>query len=233
MIREAIILAGGLGTRLRSVVPELPKCMAPVLAKPFIGYVIDYLYRQGVLRFIFSLGYKSELLQQYLNTQYSNLDIVFCTEPEPLGTGGAVKLALQLVQGTDVFVLNGDTFFKISMFKLALFHKMQGSDCTLSLKPMKNFSRYGVVEIRYDNSIKAFKEKSFYEEGLISGGTYAVNIQRFLSESLPRKFSFEQDYLEKYVKKRELFALVQDEYFIDIGIPEDYERAQTELISHV
>ena len=213
--------------------PELPKCMAPVLAKPFIGYVIDYLYRQGVLRFIVSLGYKAEVLQQYLNTQYSNLDIVYCVEPEPLGTGGAIRLACSMVQGTDVFVLNGDTLFKANLFKLASFHKMQGSDCTLSLKPMKNFDRYGVVELRYDNSIKAFKEKSVFEEGLINGGIYALHAQSFMSKPFPEKFSFEKEYLEKYVRKTELFGLVQDEYFIDIGIPEDYERAQTELISQL
>ncbi len=207
--------------------------MAPVLAKPFIGYVIDYLYRQGILRFIFSLGYKAELLQQYLNTQYSNLDIVFSVESEPLGTGGAVKLASTLVQGTDAFVVNGDTFFKINMFKLAAFHKMQGSDCTLALKPMESFDRYGVVELRYDNTVKGFREKTYYEEGLINGGIYALRTGKFQKEPLPAAFSIEKDYLEKYVRKREFFGLIEDEYFIDIGVPEDYERAQTELIQYL
>lgn len=233
MIREAIILAGGLGTRLRSAVPELPKCMAPVLAKPFIGYVIDYLYSQGVLRFIFSLGYKADLLKQYLNTQYSNLDIVFSVEPEPLGTGGAVKLACPLVKAGNTFVLNGDTFFKINVSALASFHAMQGADCTLSLKPMRNFNRYGVVELHPDYLIKAFKEESFYDEGLINGGVYVLDVQKFMAEPLPLKFSFEKDYLESYVGKAELYGLIQNQYFIDIGLPEDYERAQTELILHL
>lgn len=233
MIREAIILAGGLGTRLRAAVPELPKCMAPVLAKPFIGYVVDYLYKQGVLRFIFSLGYKSELLQQYLNTQYSNLDIVFSVEEEPLGTGGAVRLACPLVQGEDVFVLNGDTFFKIDLFKLALFHKAQGADCTLSLKHLKNFDRYGAVELGKEGRVKAFHEKCFYKEGLINGGIYALNVRHFGSVPFPRKFSFETAFLESAAGNPGLFGLVQDGYFIDIGIPEDYERAQTELILHL
>ena len=232
MIREAIILAGGLGTRLRDAVPELPKCMAPVLAKPFIGYVIDYLYKQGVLRFIFSLGYKSELLEQYLNTQYSNLDIVFSVEEEPLGTGGAIRLACPLVKGTDVFVLNGDTFFKIDFSRLASFHEAQAAGCTLSLKHLKNFDRYGAVELSNDGRVKAFREKSFYQEGLINGGIYALNVEHFGSIPLPPKFSFETAFLERQAGQG-LYGLVQDGYFIDIGIPEDYERAQTELIMHL
>src|ERR1700712_3237435 len=93
MIEEAIILAGGLGTRLREAVPDLPKCMAPILAKPFIGYLVEYLQQQGIQKFIFSLGYKSNIVEQYLRTQYGNLDIQFSVENEPLGTGGAIKLA--------------------------------------------------------------------------------------------------------------------------------------------
>ena len=93
MAKEAIILAGGLGTRLREAVPDLPKCMAPILAKPFIGYLIDYLQAQGVDTFIFCLGYKHEVIQQYLNTQYGHLNIVYSIEDEPLGTGGAIRLA--------------------------------------------------------------------------------------------------------------------------------------------
>jgi D-glycero-alpha-D-manno-heptose 1-phosphate guanylyltransferase len=112
---------------------------------------------------------------------------------------------------------------------LAGFHTLSGSNCTLSLKPMENFDRYGVVEIDEDLSIKSFKEKQFYAEGLINGGVYALHKNKFLEEDFPEKFSFEKDYLETYYAKKRMFGIVQDEYFIDIGIPEDYERAQVEL----
>ncbi len=117
---------------------------------------------------------------------------------------------------------------------LGKFHAEKKSACTLALKPMKDFDRYGVVELNEDSSVRSFKEKQFYQSGLINGGVYALNVASFLKEDLPEKFSFEKDYLEKNVNsfnqaQPKLYGSVQDEYFIDIGIPEDYERAQTEL----
>jgi D-glycero-alpha-D-manno-heptose 1-phosphate guanylyltransferase len=228
-ITEAIILAGGLGTRLRSAVPDLPKCMAPVAGKPFISYVIDHYLQEGIERFIFSLGYKHEIVEEYLMAHYSHLSLAFVVEEEPLGTGGAIKLAAAEVTGKTALVLNGDTIFRIRLKKLAPFHHMCGADCTLSLKPMKDFDRYGVVELNPDYSINSFKEKQFYSQGLINGGVYALNTGKFLKEDLPEKFSFEKEYLEKLFAQRRMYGVIQDEYFIDIGIPEDYEKAQTDL----
>ncbi|MEO6001349.1 MAG: nucleotidyltransferase family protein [Chitinophagaceae bacterium] len=233
MIKEAIILAGGLGTRLREAVPDLPKCMAPVLAKPFIGYLIDYLLQQGIEKFIFSLGYKSNIIKQYLQTQYADYAITYSIEEEPIGTGGAVRLACKKASEKTVLVLNGDTFFKVDLQKLASFHDLCGAHCTLSLKPMRNFSRYGLVELNIDYSIKSFKENQYYEEGLINGGVYALHAEKFLQEELPDKFSFEKNYLEKFAGSRRFYGIIQDDYFIDIGIPEDFERAQTELIINI
>ena len=227
-IREAIILAGGLGTRLRTAVPDLPKCMAPVAGKPFIHYVIDYFLKQGVESFILSLGYKHEVIEEYLRTSM-RLNATFSIEEEPLGTGGAIMLASKKTKEKTVIALNGDTLFKVDLNKLVPFHHMCGADCTLSLKPMKNFERYGVVELNKDYSISAFREKQYYEAGLINGGVYALNVQKFQQEELPEKFSFEKDYLESLYSKRRMYGVVQNEYFIDIGIPEDYERAQVEL----
>ncbi len=229
MIKEAIILAGGLGTRLRSVVSDLPKCMAPVAGKPFLYFVIEHLLNQGVNTFIFSVGYKSEMIIDYVNEQYPDLNKQFSIESEPLGTGGAVKLACSLVTEKDVLILNGDTLFKIDVEWVLNFHTSCDADCTLSLKPMNNFDRYGVVELNDDASIASFQEKQQYESGLINGGVYALNVERFMQEDLPQKFSFEKDYLEMYFDKRKMFGITQDEYFIDIGIPEDFEKAQVEL----
>ncbi len=226
---EAIILAGGLGTRLRSVVADFPKCMAPVSGKPFLFFVIEHLKNQGVDKFIFSLGYKSEMIIAYIDDQYPTLNKQYSIEEEPLGTGGAIKLACSLVSEKNVLILNGDTLFKVNVNGLSAFHNTSGADCTLSLKPMHDFDRYGVVEMNNDQSISSFKEKKQYKNGLINGGVYALNITGFLQEELPQKFSFEKDYLEQYFNKRKMFGIVQDEYFIDIGIPEDYEKAQKEL----
>ena len=231
MIKETIILAGGLGTRLRSVVSDLPKCMAPVGGKPFLYYVIAHLQKEGIQNFIFSVGYKNEIIINFIKKEFSNIDFQFSIEEEPLGTGGAIRLSCKKTSDHNILVCNGDTLFKIDLQKLSNSHLQHNADCTLSLKPMNNFERYGVVELNDDASIKSFKEKQFYQAGFINGGVYALNARNFMKENLPEKFSFEKDYLEKYVGKRKIYAVIQDEYFIDIGIPEDYERAGKELLS--
>ena len=229
MISEAIILAGGLGTRLKTAVPDLPKCMAPINGKPFIAYVIEYLQGQGIEQFIFALGYQHEMFESFLALKLTSKNFQLSVEAEPLGTGGAVKLACTKASEKNILVVNGDTLFKADITKLAPFHAMCGADCTLSLKPMQNFSRYGVVELNKDYSINNFKEKQQYEQGLINAGLYVLNTGKFLKEDLPDKFSFEKDYLEKYYRERRMYGVIQDEYFIDIGVPEDYEKAKQEL----
>ncbi|MBV9962551.1 MAG: nucleotidyltransferase family protein [Parafilimonas sp.] len=224
-----IILAGGLGTRLRSVVSDLPKCMAPVNGKPFLDYVINYFQQQCINNIIFSLGYKHEVIEEHISSHFSHLTFHFSIEEEPLGTGGAIKKACSLVNSKNVFVTNGDTLFKANTSALQNFHQQKKADCTLALKPMKNFDRYGVIELNEDDSIKSFNEKKYYEQGLINGGLYMLNVESFLKESFPEKFSFETAYLEKYYNQHKMFGLIQDEYFIDIGIPEDYAKAAKEL----
>ena len=233
MIQEAIILAGGLGTRLRSAVPDMPKCMAPVAGKPFIAYVIDYCRSQGIERFIFSLGYKHELISEFIASAYPGLACRRVIEEEPLGTGGAIKKACEKAAGQNVLALNGDTFFKADIQSLNKFHQDNGADCTLTLKPMINSDRYGIVEIGPDHSIRSFKEKQFYANSLINGGVYLLNAQRFLEEDLPQKFSFEKDYLEALFAERKIYGFIQDAYFIDIGIPEDFRKAQRELPANI
>jgi D-glycero-alpha-D-manno-heptose 1-phosphate guanylyltransferase len=227
-----IILAGGLGTRLRSVVADLPKCMAPVNGKPFLDYGINYFLQKGITDFIFSLGYMHEIIYDHLNqltSDHSPLSFQYSLEEEPLGTGGAIKKACSLATSKNIFITNGDTLFKADTSALQKFHEQKNADCTLTLKPMENFDRYGVVELNEDDSIKSFREKNFYEQGLINGGLYMLNVENFLSGSFPEKFSFETAYLERFYTQHKMYGLVQDEYFIDIGIPEDYARAQKEL----
>lgn len=229
MISEAIILAGGLGTRLRSAVPDLPKCMAPVAGRPFLSYIIDYYLQQGITKFIFSLGYKHEIIETFVAEQYPSLSYMCSIEDEPLGTGGAIRMASALCSTANVLIANGDTFFAANINLLADFHKTSNAACTLILKPMHNSDRYGVVETDDAGRITSFKEKQWYAESLINGGVYALNVAAFSARPFPQKFSFENDYLEKVVHEKQIFGVVQDGYFIDIGIPADYNRAQIEL----
>lgn len=228
-IKEAIILAGGLGTRLRSAVPDLPKCMAPVGGRPFIGYITEYYRRAGIERFIFALGYKSAAFDEFFGEYFPDGGYVLSLEDSPLGTGGAIRKACAAAREKTVLILNGDTFFRIDPGALSDFHAAHDADCSLCLKPMRDFDRFGVVELAADGRVRLFREKRYYAEGLINGGVYALNRDRFLQEEAPAVFSFEKDYLEKMPASRRFFGLIQDNYFIDIGIPEDYRLVQTAI----
>ena len=226
---QAIILAGGFGTRLRTVVSDLPKCMAPVAGKPFLYYVIDHLQKQGVKKFIFSLGYMSETIQIFLQENYPILDYQLSIEEEPLGTGGAIYKACTMATEPTVLALNGDTLFSINVQQILELHNNKQSSFTICLKPMQQFDRYGLVKMDANNCITSFEEKKWNDEGLINGGVYAVDRTKFLAQPFAEKFSIEKDYLELLVGEGNFYGLIQDAYFIDIGIPEDFERAQTEI----
>jgi D-glycero-alpha-D-manno-heptose 1-phosphate guanylyltransferase len=229
MIKEAIILAGGLGTRLKETVPDLPKCMAPVAGRPFLFYVINYLRSQGIEKFIFSLGHMHEIIEEYLDNNFPTLNYQCSIENEPLGTGGAILLASAKATDKHVVVANGDTLYKANLHDPAIFHLHHMAECTLLLKPMTNFDRYGVVEVNEEKLVTSFKEKQFYQKGDINGGLYLLDAGRFMDEEFPGKFSFEKDYLEKFYTRRRIYGITDDSYFIDIGIPEDFNKAQTEL----
>jgi len=229
LIKEAIILAGGLGTRLRDTVPDMPKCMAPVAELPFLTYVIRHLLSQGIERFIFSVGYRYEVIEEFIKNQFPYITCVFTRETSPLGTGGAIRFALTETNERDILIVNGDTLFKIDVDDLYDGHMKNQAECTLALKPMFKVDRYGVVDRDDDGRITRFKEKEFFESGNINGGVYLLNKAGFLKKNFPDVFSFEKDYLEQYVSSTVLLGNIQDKYFIDIGVPSDYERAQSEL----
>ena len=226
MIKTAIILAGGLGTRLRSAVADLPKCMAPVNGIPFLNFIITYLKDEGIENFIFSLGYKSEAVINFVDLNYPELQKMYVVEDKQLGTGGAIKEACKWVTEKNVIVVNGDTLFNISLNNLSALHNEHNADCSIALKHMENFDRYGVVEIDDRYQIKAFKEKQFCTKGSINGGVYALAISSIVDEAFPEVFSFEKEYLEKNTSIKNLYGIVNNGYFIDIGIPEDYQRFQ-------
>lgn len=229
---DCIILAGGLGTRLRSVVSEVPKCMAPVCNQPFIFYILSYLERyKNIDKVILSLGYKHEVLTTWLAKQNFPFDILYSIEDEPLGTGGAIKKALQHATSEEIVIMNGDTFFDVNLNLLLEQHRKAQSKLSIALKPMQEFDRYGDVVIDNNNRIIAFNEKRYCKQGQINGGIYIINKNFKLLDTLPDKFSFETEVLQLQAKKGTLFGFVHNGYFIDIGIPEDYQKANTEFQS--
>lgn len=230
----AIVLAGGLGTRLRSVISDLPKPMAPVNGKPFLHYLFLYLHRQGVTDVVLSVGYKHETIRDYFGEVYDRIRIRYAVEEEPLGTGGGIAQAMSMLD-SDAIVLNGDTFFDINLATLYKFHQRHDADISLALKRMYDFDRYGTVDIGNQDRVLQFQEKQHRSEGLINGGVYILNRDLFQKTAeledgeLPRKFSFEKDILEKHLLPLHYHGCEFDNYFIDIGIPEDYSRVQEDF----
>jgi len=226
LISEAVILAGGFGTRFLTVVKDIPKPMAAVSGKPFLGYILDFCIAQGIQKVILAVGYKYEVIQDYFGSNYQGIDIEYAIENEPLGTGGAIKNALQHCKTLQVLILNGDSFLEMSLVDMNNLHETSKSKFTLVLKPMKNFERYGAVEIDKNDVVVAFKEKEPKNDGLINAGIYIIDKGAFMQLPLPEKFSFETDFLMPYLEKWQFKGFVATGMFIDIGIPEDYEKAQ-------
>jgi D-glycero-alpha-D-manno-heptose 1-phosphate guanylyltransferase len=231
-LTEVIVLAGGLGTRLRSVVKDIPKPMADISGRPFLEYVFNYLQPQGVTRIILAVGYRYELIEQHFGTHYKGMEIVYAVENTPLGTGGAIRLALRHATTKNVGVLNGDTLFTTDLQKLYTFHCEKKASLSLAVCEMHDFDRYGTIELE-GHYIKAFREKKAVEKGYINAGVYIIEQKLLEQAHLAEKFSFEKEILEKYYQtnpeKMLAYLVSPSPYFIDIGIPTDYEKAQTEL----
>jgi len=228
MIREAIVLAGGFGTRLQQVVSAVPKPMAPVAGKPFLQYMLDYLISHKVNHAVLAVGYLHETIINFFGDKYESLDITYSIESNPLGTGGGILQACNYVNGNNVFVINGDTFFDVDLVELSALHEHHHALLTVALKKMKRFDRYGTVDLDANGRISGFVEKKYLDEGLINGGIYCLNKKIFHTE-LPAVFSFEKEILEKEIVNRKIYGLLSEGYFIDIGIPEDFARAQDEF----
>jgi D-glycero-alpha-D-manno-heptose 1-phosphate guanylyltransferase len=230
---EAIILAGGLGTRLQSVLKDVPKPMADIHGKPFLWYLLVFLQKGGVTKVILSVGYKQAFIKEYFKDSFLGMKIVYSSEDTPLGTGGAIKKALAFTTEKEVLVLNGDTFFNFNLVELYEKHNSQSSKITLGLKPMQNFDRYGSVEVT-DSVVTMFEEKKFKDHGLINAGAYLMDRDIFSTLDVGEEtFSFEKDYLEKYLSRLKPAAYLCDGYFVDIGIPEDYEKAKKEINDYI
>lgn len=226
---EAIILAGGFGTRLRHVVKNLPKPMAPINGKPFLEYIINSSIEQGINKIVLAVGYKNECIINYFGNKYKNITIDYSIENTPLLTGGAIKKALNLTQEEQVFVINGDTYFNIDFNIMLKVHQKMNSETTVAIKEMQNFDRYGTIAVE-SNKIINFEEKKYCKVGFINGGVYCIN-RKCLDRICLETFSFEKDYLEKDYLNGQFYIYESKEYFIDIGVPADYLRAQRDIVS--
>ena len=228
---KTVILAGGFGTRLQGVVKDLPKPMAPVNGRPFLTYILDYLIDYQYNKVVLSVGYLHEKIEEFFGTHYKSLEIDYAVETEPLGTGGGILFAMSKCTTNNVLVINGDTMFKVDLDAFERFHEEKGGLLSIVLREVEDVSRYGSVTISDDNLIALFIEKQVtFGRGYINGGVYLINRKLFEKHPQPRKFSFEKDLMTKFYTQELFYAMPSDGYFIDIGIPEDYARAQQELL---
>jgi D-glycero-alpha-D-manno-heptose 1-phosphate guanylyltransferase len=226
MMSTAIVLAGGAGTRLQAVLNGRPKCLALVGGKPFIDYVMAHWTQQGITQWIFALGHGAALVQLHLLSHFGHLHIEFCLETSPLGTGGALLQAAGATTNEELLVLNADTLFRGQLQPALALHREREALCTMLLHPMANSGRYGTVQLKPNGEVAGFAEKKSLGTGHINAGCYLIDRLALLQAQLPTAFSFEQEFLAPYASSGRIFGQVQDQFFIDIGTPTDYELAQ-------
>jgi D-glycero-alpha-D-manno-heptose 1-phosphate guanylyltransferase len=221
----AIILAGGLGTRLRSLVSDVPKPMASVGGRPFLAYLLDHLEGNEIQCVILAIGYKHKAFREYFGAGYRSIRLTYFIEPTPLGTGGALRRALDGVEEGPILALNGDTFLAVDYGSMLTAHLAAGARLTVALRQVPDASRYGGAVVEQGRII-AFSEKSIAGLGWINAGVYILERNIFASFNLPEVFSFERDFLQSYCRQLRPLAYPTDASFIDIGTPEDYLRVK-------
>jgi D-glycero-alpha-D-manno-heptose 1-phosphate guanylyltransferase len=225
---EAIVLAGGQGTRLRGIVHDLPKPMADIAGRPFLWWLMTRLNQQGVGRVILSVGYRFEAIQDYFGDAFNGTEISYSIETQPLGTGGAMRLALASAREPQVIVWNGDTYVDLDLQELIYKYAFAGIDLAVAVTYVNDVSRYGAVVIEEkSNKITCFGEKTGSVPGYINAGVYCLRRDIFAQHPGPAKFSFEGDFLARQLTLLRVTAHKEVRAFVDIGVPEDYARAQT------
>lgn len=223
---QAILLAGGLGTRLRSVVSDRPKPMALIQSKPFMEYVVMELKNQGIQEIIFAVGYKGSMVEEYFgNGEAFGFLASYAYEETLLGTAGAIRNGAKFVTEPQVLVLNADTFYRLNYGRLWKLKQENGLDMALVLRQVEDISRYGEAVLDAGQMLTAFNEKTAeVRSGTINGGVYLLSMD--LIQEIPEgKVSLENEMIPKWMKDgKSLGGFVNDGYFIDIGVPEDYYR---------
>ena len=227
---ECIILAGGLGTRLKHLIPNKPKCLAPVGDKTFLDYLMGFLISQKIQHFVFSVGHMADQIKDHISENYDFLKVDYAEEKTPLGTGGGIAFALKQCQSENVFIVNADTLSLVDFDEMLNKHTEGRSECTIAVKKMYRFERYGTLYFDGEYWITNFIEKQKQEEGYINTGVYLVNRKAFQERIFSDVFSFETDYLESLVSEKIFLAFPNKGFFIDIGVPEDFIAAQKSVI---
>lgn len=224
---EAIVLAGGLGTRLREIVPDLPKPMAPVAGRPFLEILLAMLARKGFTRVVLSLGFMSEKIIKHFGESYAGIDLVYEVESQPLGTGGAIRAALARCVTDHVFIFNGDTYLDIEADALERLWQASRHP-VIVVRDVPDTARFGRVEMQ-EGRISAFREKGMSGSGLINAGCYVLPKDALDGFPLGQSFSLETEYFIPNLQRIWFDGFVTRVRFIDIGVPDDYALAQTEL----
>ena len=225
---EAIVLAGGFGTRLRQVVADVPKPMAPIAGRPFLEILLSALAKKGFSRAVLSLGFMAENISGHFGSRFAGLDLAYVVEDTPLGTGGATRLAATACTQDHVFVFNGDTYLDLEVELLEQQWQAKRHPIVVG-RQVPDTTRYGRLVVE-GKRIASFAEKGIAGPGLINAGCYVLAMDALARFPLRRPFSIETDYLVPEVARATVEVFVTEGVFIDIGIPEDYSRAQTLLV---
>ena len=220
-----MVLAGGLGTRLRSLLPDRPKPMAPIAGSPFLAYLLDDLAAQGVRRVVLSVGYRCAAIMDFFGARFAGMAIDYAIEVEPLGTGGAIARALAMLEGSQGFVLNGDTFLELDYGAMAA--APGDRHMVMALHAVPEVARYGRVVVA-DGRVQSFFPGGS-GAGLVNAGVYLLRADQFERHPMPARFSFEKDFLMPKAGELRPHAFLCEGTFIDIGVPEGYREAQRVL----
>jgi len=223
---EAIILAGGLGSRLAKVLNNIPKAMAPIGQRPFLELLLERLEQGGFEHVLISVGYLHHAIQEHFGSRYRGLDLEYIVEQTPLGTGGAARLGLSRITGPRAFVLNGDTLVGVDYRHMDHVHTVSQSCFSMAVCDVQDTSRYGQVILEHDRVVGFTEKKNGLGPGLINAGVYLMDRDLLSEHPLHEAFSLERDYLVPIAATVKPLAFIASGPFIDIGIPEDLERAQ-------
>ncbi len=224
---EAIVLSGGFGTRLRQVVPDLPKSMAPIAGRPFLEILLSNLAQKGFTRVVLSLGFMADKIISHFGERYESMELVHEVEKQPLGTGGAIRAALARCESDHIFVFNGDTYLNLEVNELENLWQAHHRP-VIVLREVPNTARFGRVEVN-NGRVSSFCEKGSSGIGLINAGCYVLPQGALDAFPKGHNFSLETEYLSKELSIMHFDGFVTRGYFIDIGVPEDYARGQIEL----
>jgi D-glycero-alpha-D-manno-heptose 1-phosphate guanylyltransferase len=238
MVKTAIILAGGFGTRLRSVVSNVPKPMAPIDGKPFLQYQLDYLINQGISTIHLAVGYKHEIVSQYFGKHFRGASLIYSVEHQPLGTGGALINVLRSIKNDGpLIIVNGDTYFPIDIMKFGSLCESNSADWGIALFRSADLDRYTGVVLGANGSVISLKHRKKNQTSLVNGGIYWLNPKTGFNQAYLKTFqensiiSLEDQLLPSAISlKQRIFGYEMDNVFIDIGVPEDYHRA-TKIIN--